>query len=294
MEINGTNFKLEEYRPLASKAEGPVIDFIIDDIEAAAGMAVRTLADKSGSSVSTIMRLVHKLGYPGYREFQQALIYDLAARRRSARSSMGGIAPGDSTRSVVYKLATQTVHALDATATSIDVSAVDRAAYLVGHARSVVLFGMGASLIVAEDLNLKLLRANIPCVCNQDWHSQLLAAKNVGPEDVAVAFSYSGTTREVVRCAQRAREGGAPVIAVTGNTARGALLRYADVTLSVAANERGLRNGAMTSRMAQLLMVDILFNVVALRDYDNASARFSRNFYDEGRDAAPIEGPAES
>ncbi len=279
MEINGTNFKLEEYRRYASPAEASVLDFVVGDVEGAAGLTVRELADACGASVSTIMRLVRKLGYHGYRDFQQALIYDLAARRRSARSSMGDVGPGDSTRSVIHKLSSRTVHALDATAVALDVSAVDRAAYLVGHARSVVLFGMGASQLVAEDLALKLLRANIPCVCNADWHAQLLAAKNIGPDDVAVAFSYSGETAEVVECARRAKGAGAPVISVTAAVSGHGLLPYTDVALCVAASEHGLRSGAMASRIAQLHVVDVLFTVVALRDYDAASRRFAGNYH---------------
>ena len=279
MEISGTNFKLEEYLRYASPAEAPVIEYVVGDVERAAGLTVRSLAEATGASVSTIMRLVHKLGYRGYRDFQQALIYDLAVRRRSARASMGDMGRSDSTRSVIHKLSSRTVHALDATAVALDVSAVDRAAYLVGHAKNVVLFGMGASQIVAEDLGLKLLRANIPCTCNADWHAQLLAAKNIGPDDVAVAFSYSGETREVVECARRCKEAGAPVISVTAAVSGHGLLPYTDVALCVAASEHGLRSGAMASRIAQLHVVDILFTVVALRDYDAASQRFAGNYH---------------
>ena len=76
MEISGTNFKLEEYLRYASPAEAPVIEYVVGDVERAAGLTVRSLAEATGASVSTIMRLVHKLGYRGYRDFQQALIYD--------------------------------------------------------------------------------------------------------------------------------------------------------------------------------------------------------------------------
>ena len=282
MAINGTNFRLEEYRRYASRTEAAVIDFVIGHIEEATDMTIRQLADASGTSISTIMRLLKMGGYAVFRYFKSALIYDLAARRRSERSTLGDVAPGDSTRSIIHKTCARSIRAIDATEGTLDIPALEEAARLLEQARTVALFGMGASQLVAHDLSLTLLRANIFCLCFEDWHAQLTAAKNLTEKDVAVAFSYSGRTQEVIKCAQTATAAGAPLIAITSVAESPDLARCANVVLGMAASEHGLRSGAMASRIAQLTVIDILFTTLAARNYQRTTQLFARNYYEQG------------
>lgn len=144
--------------------------------------------------------------------------------------------------------------------------------------RMVGIFGIGASLLVAHDLELKLTRIDKMCSVNDDWHNQRLMAKNMHPDDVAVVISYSGFTEEMIECARCARDRGARVIAITriGNDA--GLSRYADYVLGIASNEPLIRSGAMGSRMSQLIVVDALFAACVARDYERCSALIRRNY----------------
>ena len=74
---------------------------------------------------------------------------------------------------------------------------------------------MGASLLVARDLEQKLTRVDKECHMREDWHGQLLSVRNIHPDDLAIVFSYSGLTHEMVTLARKARERGAKVVAVT-------------------------------------------------------------------------------
>lgn len=280
MDINGTNFRLEEFRRHASYSDRKIIDYILADVERAAGLSIRALADATETSISTVLRLSKKLGYEGYRGFQRALIYDLAVRRRSAQATMGDVEPSDSTRVTINKITNKSMRTLDVTAQAIDPDAIDACVDRIMGARSVNLFGIGASLLVAKDLQLKLLRAAVPCNCCDDWHSQLLYAKNMTPDDFAIAISYSGMSEEVITCARHAKEAGATVAAITSVGANTSLMKYTDIVLGVAASERGLRSGAMASRLAQLNVVDILFSVYSNRNYGTAPYLYVKNAFD--------------
>ena len=279
--IEGTNFRLEEFKRRASRSERMVIEYILSDVERSAGLPVRELAFDAGVSVSTVLRLAKKLGYVGYRDFQQSLIYDLALRRRSQRTAMGAVERGDSTRAIIHKVTDKSMRSLDATAQIVDPDAVDTCVDHIISARSVNLFGIGASLLVAKDLQLKLLRAAVQCNCCEDWQSQLLYAKNMRSEDFAIAISYSGMSREVIDCARCAKEAGATVAVITSVGADTKRLHYADVVLGVAACEQGVRSGAMASRIAQMNVVDIIFSAYSSRDYDSSSLRYLKNSYDK-------------
>lgn len=280
MDINGTNFRLEEFRRRASYSELKIIDYILSDVDHAAGLPIRELSDATQTSVSTILRLSKKLGYDGYRSFQQALIYELAIRRRNAHASMGDVKPTDTTLATINKITNKSIKALDTTAQIIDPSAIEACVDRIDSASSVNLFGIGASLLVAKDLQLKLLRAAVPCNCCDDWQLQLLYAKNMTPDDLAIAISYSGMSREVITCAKHAKETGATVVAITSMGVDTPLLKYTDIVLGMAASEHGIRAGAMASRIAQLNVVDILFSAYSNKHYETVPYLYVKNAFD--------------
>ena len=140
--------------------------------------------------------------------------------------------------------------------------------------RTVLLFGLGASLCAARDLNLKLLRLNKPCVVNDDWHAQLLQAKNASSEDLAIVVSYSGETVEVIECMKALREQGTPIIAITRHVAS-PVAELSDYRLYTTDNEATFRSGAMSSRISQLNIIDILFTAYANSAYECCLSQLS-------------------
>ena len=140
----------------------------------------------------------------------------------------------------------------------LDVETVTTCINLLIKSRTILLFGIGASLTVAKDTYLKFLRLNKSCIVNEDWHSQLVQAKNSSPEDVAIIFSYSGQTVEMIECLKTLKKNGTPIIAITRYSSS-PISRMADHILYTAANETLFRSGAMASRIVQLNIIDILY-----------------------------------
>ena len=154
---------------------------------------------------------------------------------------------------------------------------------LIRKARTILLFGIGASLCVARDAYLKFLRVDKPCVLNDDWHSQLLQARNATGEDVGIVFSYSGQTSEMIECMKALKENGTPSIAIT-RSAPSPVAKLADYRLHTATNEFTFRMGALSSRMAQLNVVDILYASFVNAEYDYCMKRFVRtHIFKEGQ-----------
>ena len=79
---------------------------------------------------------------------------------------------------------------------------------------------------------------------------------------VALGISFSGNTQEVVEALTVAHKHGATTVAMTG-LPDSPVGRLADHVLVTSARETQVRAGAMSSRMAQLAVVDFLFARVA-------------------------------
>ncbi len=277
--MEATSLRLEEYRQLASESEREIIDFVISHPNKAVGASIHELADLTCTSASTIARLCKKLGLNGYRAFQRGLIAEHAISRQGGTvAASEGITNQDSTETIIQKATAKNISSLELTGHLLDAAKIDEAVDLMCSAKSIRLFGVGASLMVAHDLELKLLRLNVNCLLSDDSDAQLLYAKNMSKEDVAVVISYSGQTPSVNRCAHIARDKGARVIAITRGGFDSELANNSDCILGVAATEMLKRSGAMSSRIAQLNVVDVLFLTYVRQTWDTSVRRVSSNF----------------
>lgn len=92
-----------------------------------------------------------------------------------------------------------------------------------------------------------------------------------------ITISHSGSTIETLTATRLAKEAGATTIAIT-NFGKSPLLAHADIVLNTLARETQFRTEAMTSRIAQLAIVDALIACLALADYDRSVATLAKTF----------------
>lgn len=277
MPIKGLLLGIRELRHSTSPAIRDVAETIERDPRKMVNLSVRELAAASRTSASSVIRLCRKLGCEGYREFQRELMYELASMDGINDVALEDIVPEDDVDSVLEKVLRSDVRSMEATARLVDPGVLAECARAIANCRTVNLYGVGASLLAARDMQAKLERVDKVCRIQDDWHGQLLSARNLHADDVAVVFSYSGLTEEMLTVARYAREHGATVIAIT-RAIGSELADEADLVLGVASSEPLIRSGAMGSRMSQLLIVDALYATYVIQDYERCSRIMLRNF----------------
>ncbi|MDD7281646.1 MAG: MurR/RpiR family transcriptional regulator [Erysipelotrichaceae bacterium] len=260
--------RLREYQETLTPTEKQIADYIIDNARAASSLTIRELAEEVYSSPSTIVRLCKKIGFEGFNDFQKALLYDIASLSEDdMKVSSFDIKANEDTPSIINKITYNNIRILEESIKLLDEETISACVDLLEKANRVLLFGIGSSYYVSRDLYLKLLRLNISAVSNEDFHSQLLSAINSNEQDVAIVFSYSGQTKEMIDCIETLKENKTPVIAFTRYTPS-TIAEMADYNLYVASTEPILRKGAMTSRIAFLNVIDILYTIYLTRHYD--------------------------
>lgn len=267
--------QLRERSKTFSSTEREVANKILADPQIVVNMSIHDLAKHTFSSASTIVRLCVHTGFSGYKEFRMAVGAELALRDQTRREEQGEIRRSDSLEAIIDKITYSNIISLEETKELLDVNVLRKCVELLHNARMVYLFGLGASLCAAKDAYLKFLRLNRMCTINEDWHSQLLMARNATAEDVALVISYSGATVEIIECMKTLKENGTPTIAIT-RCVDSPVSELADHTLYTAANESLFRSGAMSSRMSQLNIVDILYTALANESYEESLEQLSK------------------
>ncbi len=267
--------RLRERSKSFSSTEREVAGKILANPQMVVDMSIHELAKHTFSSASTIVRLCAHTGYSGYKEFRKALTYELAQKEQSRRDEQKEIERTDSIEDIIDKITYLNISSLEETKELLDVQVLRKCVDLIRDARVIYLFGLGASLCAAKDAYLKFLRLNKLCIINEDWHSQLLMARNAGPEDLALVISYSGATVEIIECMKALKENKTPIIAIT-RCVQSPVSELADQKLYTAANESLFRSGAISSRMSQLNIVDILYTALANEAYEQSLEQLSK------------------
>ncbi|NNG38316.1 MurR/RpiR family transcriptional regulator [Flexivirga sp. ID2601S] len=264
--------------PSLQPAEHRVAEVVLRDPAAAAQLSITDLAESASTSVATVARFSHSVGFGGYPQLRLALAG--AAARESALGGPRRQPPADldeaaTTEDIVATIVHHEVRALQETAEHLDLAALDAAIQAVAGAGRVDVFGVGASGMVAEDLRYKLHRIGRIAFAWNEFHAAMTAAVLLGEHDVAIGISHSGSTTDVVETLAAAKEAGATTIALT-NFATSPIVDHADIVLTTAARETSFRSGALASRTAQLALVDFLFVGVARTALDDATEALAR------------------
>lgn len=267
--------RLQEYKSQSSSAEKGIVQFILEHPEDVVGCSIKTLAEKTYTSPATIVRLCTKAGFTGYKEFHKCLLYELAIRKESSKEKRKEITKEDDLESIVNKVTYKNIVSLEDTRKLVDLENLRKCVEILDRSEVVYLFGVGSSLLVARDMYLKLLRVDKRCGICDDWHAQLLQARNVKKTDMALIVSYSGMTEEMISCAKAAKLSGALVVSIT-RFEDSPLARISDYCLPVAATELVFRSGAMSSRISQLNMVDIVYTAYINLHYEECMKQFTK------------------
>lgn len=247
---------IEIFKP----AEKAVADFVLANPEQVMHMSVSESARDIGVGESTVIRFCRSLGYKGYQEFKLRLAQDLVEPVEFIHEN---IAFSDTTADLAQKVFQTNIQAVGNTMKALDPQMIEVAAKALSHARRVDIYGVGYSSFTALDAKLKFVRLGLVADAYGDAHLQAMAAASLKKGDVAIGISHSGSTKDVVDALAGARKAGAATISIT-NFSPSPITRASDVVLLTASPESPLGGEVLTSRIAQLCVLDVLSVALAV------------------------------
>jgi RpiR family carbohydrate utilization transcriptional regulator len=272
----GIILKMQALVKNMSKAEQKVISYILSRPEQVIHLSVTGLAENSGVSDATVVRTCRKIGMSGYQDLKVTLAQSLISPLKSIHEEINA---GDSPTVVVQKVFESTIHTLNYTQDVVDVRTIEQAAKLLQDATRVIIFGVGNSHSVVIDMQHKLMRLGINATGFTDSHMQVIAAAVVTPDTIVVGISNSGSSIDVVEAVKTCKIKGCKIISLT-SFGRSPLSKISDVNLVTASRETEYRVIALSSRVAQMVIIDCIYTLIALDKKDEALANFLK--IDEG------------
>lgn len=243
-----------------SKSERKVAEVILESPQTAIHSSIATLAKAAEVSEPTVNRFCRRLDTKGFPDFKLHLAQSLANGTPYVNRH---VEESDGPDAYTSKIFESTMASLDSARQTLDTSAVNRAVDILTQAKKISFFGLGASASVAHDAQNKFFRFNVPVICFDDVLMQRMSCINSQEGEVVVIISHTGRTKSLVEIASIAKQNDATVIGITQQESP--LAKECNLVLAMEVPEDTDMYMPMSSRIAQLVLVDILATGFTLR-----------------------------
>lgn len=270
----GSLVRVKEIVDSLNPSERKAAEYILNNPKNISDLTIKELSDESGSSQSAVVRLCKRLHYKGYKELRIMIAKD-TVNLDDGEDMYTDVKPGDDISTIIRNISYNNKKSIDNTMEFLSEDSIRKAVDAIVKAKEIDFYGFGASYIICLDAFQKFARINKNVRVSSDPHMQAEFASNLTKDDVVVAISYSGETKDTYESVKIAKDAGATIIGIT-KFGHSTISDLCDINLFVSSTEIAFRSGAMSSRIAQLNVIDILFTSVASYMFDDIK-KYLRN-----------------
>ncbi|WP_255312511.1 MurR/RpiR family transcriptional regulator [Staphylococcus nepalensis] len=266
MVIRNTLILLESSLTNLNPSEYRVAQYVIDHPHETINSSIQHLANLTNVSEATIVRLSKKIKCKGFQDLKMKIAMELNnANERGP--DYDELNMNYSKESVINSSSQSNIKSIKNTAQILSPEELEQAILILNKARKICVFGIGASSIIAEDLKQKLTRIDKWCEVGKSYDEQATLSANLTNEDVVIAISNTGQTEDMIQSLSLARDKGSQIISIT-KYSKNYIADLANINLFFSSVEKPVRSSAMSSRIATLNVIDILFISLASRNYE--------------------------
>lgn len=252
--MNELLVKIRFLIPSLPRAEKAFAQAILENPDAITHLTLATIAAEAGSSEASIIRFCKRMNYHGYSDLKQAFIGSIAEGSEVHEEE---IEESDDIGMILKKVFQSNVQTLQNTMVLANDGYKDALDAMI-KAKSIHFFGVGDAYAACQFAFMKFSRLGIPSSACSDVMLQLTTADNLGPEDVALAVSYEGRSRNIVQAMKIAKMRGATTISITKMN-KSPLLRYTDISLFISVSDLTIGRDKATRRVADQFILDVLY-----------------------------------
>jgi DNA-binding MurR/RpiR family transcriptional regulator len=249
--------QIKDSYPELRPAERRVADVVLADVAFAVDASNAEIARRADVSEPTVTRFCRSIGCDGVRDFKLKLAQSVVVGRLYFTPSSAQPAPTDNPSPMWNVVFGEARNALTAVQRQIDPLEVIKAADLIASAHQVTVFGLGgSSAALAQETGYRLFRYGVVVSAHSDPYLMRMTAATLKPNDLVIAISATGRTREVIEAVELAKHYRAKTICITAPDTD--LARTCDVRLTVDVPEFPDTMKPTASRFAFLAIIDLV------------------------------------
>lgn len=256
----GIIIKLNAMKNQLTSIEKKIAEYILEDPERIKNLTTYEIAKNCDTSQASIVRFSKKLGFSGFPDFKLSLSQDIGNRKAESHVNImhEELKSTDSFEIIGKKVATENIRAVNNTYEITDFNELEKAVQAINSARKIMLAGVGFSGIVARDLYFKLMELGKVASFENDSHMQLSYLSTMNENDILFVISHSGKTLELFNLTKVAKNKGIKIITLT-SVANNPIRELGDIRLSTVEMKSDFRATALSPRISQLTVIDMIY-----------------------------------
>ncbi len=259
--------RIQDHYGTLRKSERIVADHLRENAGIRLDSSITELARSLDVSEATISRVSRALGYEGYPDLKLSLAEGTRGEKSTFANIPAEIDENDTLVQTSGKLVALLVTGLEGTQRMLDAHRLEQAVEALHKARKIIFVGVGGGAAICDEAAHLFLKAGFDASSYRDGYTQTIIAAKLGPEDVVVGISHTGTTRTVADAMLLARDNGATTIAITSD-AQSDVAKAGLVCLTTKGASQQvipLHGDFLEGRLSQLFLVDLLYVGVLFR-----------------------------
>ncbi|HGY9887304.1 TPA: MurR/RpiR family transcriptional regulator [Streptococcus pneumoniae] len=206
----------------------------------------------------TLNRFCKKIGYSGFQELKLKMTKDILELESQKMSS----------DTFIDKIKNNYLSIVESTRKLIDGRQIELAIKLIREANQILIIGVGSSGNAAREFESSLLRIGIISKTVIDTHFQLMHTALLKDNDLIIAFSLSGSTKEVEETLLNAKRKNVKIISITNYSSRN-IAKLSDCVLLTSKKESYLEGGSLMAKASQLFIIDVICTRLSLINYED-------------------------
>lgn len=252
--LESPNFKV-------TKSDKILIEYIKNNIEDVFYKPISQIAKESNIGEATITRFSKKMGFNGLQDFKVTLAQEISSLSKNKNIINSNIENNEPVVDTAKKLLISNINTLESTVDIINGQDIHKSSQLIINAKRIYFVGIGYSGIIAQDSNYKFMRIGLNCVSFDSSHTMIMMASIMEKGDLLIAISHSGETDEIIKTVKLAKENEVDVISITKKK-ESSLKDISDIHLEYISEETLLETGSISSKLAQIFLIDLIYTQV--------------------------------
>lgn len=250
--------------------EKVIADYILSHRDEVLQISIQSLALKTYTSTSAIMRLCARMNLPGFKDFKFRFSQELLASSTEYQDVDPNFPfnKNDSILTISQQLKKLTIQTLHDSQKTLSIPDMKKACYMMRSAKNVALFGVGDAYLAGLAFQASMTRAGTNYIVTPVYGEQGHLSNTLNANDCALLLSYSGSTDSTLECARKLKRNGVPTICITAD-AESDLAKICDVALLLPAKEnKGHRIAAFFSRTSMEYYLNVMYSYLYVLDYE--------------------------
>lgn len=240
------------------QAEKKVVDYVLENPYEVLSLNVTDLAEASGVSDATVVRMCKRIGYKGFYQMKLALAEELGKYQMT-----GYVNPSESPKNAREVIKSQ-IRDLIRIADLLDNEKAEQIAEMICKSRHVFVAAVGNTIPVAMEFSFRLCRLGINAICSAIIEHGMVSMINGDQSDLLIAISHSGSSRHVIQAVEIAQQRNMQTVAVTSSSSS-PLARMTKIFLLTTVETPLLGEYGLASHIYDQAILDALIYLSAMK-----------------------------